>query len=1006
MALSHTHIEKLTKKKQTPAKPDKNLKTDADPNLYSRIVHKKKPSQKAQYELACFYFNEATKPENFKKKEKILEKATKYLDLAVGKSKKNAEKYIHYDEGYADAQFLMGERIYFKREPWNQRYGSDFRKHKEEAYEWYEKAARQGHHQALEKMRNAYRSDDELGINSEKSFEWLRYSAAAGVKACYYPVASASYYGTYDFMEGHPPLKIKQNFDWSVRYFLKAAELPDLDVALRARAIIEIVWILNKEKQDAPYRDPWKANQDDALYREHASSVEFELGCLVNRSTLRNALEQNMHISVVNEAIDKLEIKLYGKRLTKKPNDLSQKKDTHSATPNAHPAPHPVLPSPLPAPAPSLQPAPNPMHLPKPVPIIVPPTVSTVPFGNSLQTPPTLTPLLAPKPQQPLPALSLNLGEEPAVQAHTPLSISEPLGATPIAATANLSIIALTPTQVDFMRLLQSLEMDPTSFQRLISMIEQSLLSVEELLNYQTWQKQVTEQISKIMSELSEAQLKLGLDEKTRLEQSYIENNEKLLTYQKRIEMEFNIFASCFFLAPGGILKLEDTKKDLMIAAITHLPKKIIAGIPLLGPLLNATVIEAGAGVLQSANRISYMTRINKVKELFRNLAEVSEISRTFARLLTLAKEKEIEDYNENVSQALEKRKKFHEKLNQLLKTLYEDKAISDKAGIKIGPLDKLAIIDCADLFQELFSKDPISTENLAQKLVALVTGKPYQPRECPMLLPGEALKPNPMKAVVPIAATAAAAAAIPVNPAIPTLPASPTSPGPAIPPNHRTLIAPVSGRDSPEVHFWEDDSDSDDAVPRLNPQQRKNGILAESLEDEQAWKKTQEAKQDAQAAMLRKQEEMLLDVTRREEAINEKLAILQKNLPKPSVASGGNQALAFAEERGNEGSEQTNDVLAQFKLELQALRTKLTLMEEMHEQQRDIIDNWQDKQKPKGGGLSRVLRFPKSKTPSISQTKTEVEDEKPGTVSAPVLPNFPDNQPKGKSRDLLESLM
>ena len=264
--------------------------------------------------------------------------------------------------------------------------------------------------------------------------------------------------------------------------------------------------------------------------------------------------------------------------------------------------------------------------------------------------------------------------------------------------------VMLTPELLQFITSLKTI-LTPEAQQQL------TLLSKDELRVFQDW----TGKIANLEASLVEAQSKLALDADSKREQEYIDANLKLKNYQQRLEAELNRFILCYYLAPAGIFKLDDNKKDLVISAI--------GGIPMAGQYLKILTTA-----LSAANKKYRLYQINKLSELFSSVDEMSKIIRTFTQRLTLIREETILQQKEVHHKGVDRLKGFYQMVKEALEHQKKDLAKSDKTGVTLPVEDKLAVLDCAYLLQQIMSgKVPIdkSKDIPAQFITVHRRGKP-----------------------------------------------------------------------------------------------------------------------------------------------------------------------------------------------------------------------------------------------------------------------------------------
>ena len=296
--------------------------------------------------------------------------------------------------------------------------------------------------------------------------------------------------------------------------------------------------------------------------------------------------------------------------------------------------------------------------------------------------------------------------EQPVVPTLTPVAILSTSAETKVSQEA----VMLTPELLQFITSLKTI-LTPEVQQQL------TLLSKDELRVFQDW----TGKIANLEASMVEAQSKLALDADSKREQEYINANLKLKNYQQRLEAELNRFILCYYLAPAGIFKLDDNKKDLVISAI--------GGIPMAGQYLKILTTA-----LSAANKKYRLYQINKLSELFSSVDEMSKIIRAFTQRLTLAKEDVILQQREDHYKGIDRLKGFYQMVKEALEHQKKDLAKSDKTGVTLPVEDKLAVLDCAYLLQQIMSgKVPIDkSKDISTQFITVITGEPYKARVLP----------------------------------------------------------------------------------------------------------------------------------------------------------------------------------------------------------------------------------------------------------------------------------
>ena len=400
--------------------------------------------------------------------------------------------------------------------------------------------------------------------------------------------------------------------------------------------------------------------------------------------------------------------------------------------------------------------------------------------------------------------------------------------------------IMLTRSQVDFLNALQSSGIESTTLQQLT----QNPNLIQEL---QTWSKRFNDKLAQF--ELQMTDTNQTLNPEAQREQLYIDKSPKLKNYQRRLEKELNAFLMCYFLAPVGLFKLEDNNTDTAISAIGN--------IPFAGQFLK--VLTSG---LSYANKKYRHYQINRINELFNTFEHISQTCRTFSRHLTLSKEDYIEKLVETQYEGLDKIKGFYQLVKETLEQKWEGLATSDKTGICLVPEDKLAMLDCAYLLQQILSGEVNldKTKDLAPQFIKIITGQTYNPKSLSL---SDSPKPN---------SVAMSMGAVLVS--------STLSPS-----NVATL------------------SEVDELRRQLAAQQEAMKRQQEEIDRKQKAQEEADRKHAEELKALREATEASNEVSR---ALAEKVARVEKQIPKPKPAKevGGSSVVAFVdpEEEANSG--------------------------------------------------------------------------------------------------------
>lgn len=280
------------------------------------------------------------------------------------------------------------------------------------------------------------------------------------------------------------------------------------------------------------------------------------------------------------------------------------------------------------------------------------------------------------------------------------------------------ALVQITEEQLKLISLLQKSGLQPDTLSQLQKQLSEFPLSPQELQRFGTWAQGFSTRVSQLETELSNTNKALARDPQTQSEQAYIDKRPKLKNYQNRLEKELCCFITCYFLAPAGIFKLEDNKKESAISAISS--------IPIAGQFLKVLTFS-----LSAANKKYRFYQMNRLNELFQNLGQITQVICAFARQITLAQENSIEQQVLVKYQGLGKIKGFFQMVKDTLDNQWKDLATSDRTGVTLGAEDKFAILDCAYLLQQILSGEAKIDRNgdLIAQFVQVITGQAYQPR-------------------------------------------------------------------------------------------------------------------------------------------------------------------------------------------------------------------------------------------------------------------------------------
>ncbi len=416
--------------------------------------------------------------------------------------------------------------------------------------------------------------------------------------------------------------------------------------------------------------------------------------------------------------------------------------------------------------------------------------------------------------------------------------------------SASQEKVSLTKEQLEFVAALQTSGLTAENLAQIQRNLKIGDVSDTDIKNFKLWAENFSKHLVDFETLLTAMTRQFSNDVQAEREQFYIDKHPKLKIYQQRLQRELSCFIMCYFLAPAGIFSLQQNKKDLAISAIGQIP---LAGVFL-------KILAAG---LSFANAKYRFYQINHLSELFTDPEHISRIACSFARKMTIAKESIIEKQVAVEYKGLDKLKGLYQKVKEMLEMQWKDLATSDRTGVKIGPEDKLAVLDCAFLLQQILSgKAKIEKEkDLAVQFVQVVTGESYKVRDLPPIVPPKPVVP-PRPSIKPIVTQAAQTAQV-VRQGDQSALASPTlSPTRSLSPSQSS-----SPLDSPA-------SVSEEEFRRIVK-------IAE-----EARKAAKEATESASAANARA------------EALSEELSKVKKQVPSPSaVSGGGNQALALADQ-------------------------------------------------------------------------------------------------------------
>lgn len=301
---------------------------------------------------------------------------------------------------------------------------------------------------------------------------------------------------------------------------------------------------------------------------------------------------------------------------------------------------------------------------------------------------------------------------------------ASPITTTTLNTTSQTENNSFSLEQIQFLKTLHASGIKTTTLSTIPAQIER-LNKQQKLLEQDhessiAWIKTLAERDASIPTN---AELKILLDAFNqtlqsnliaKAEQDYINKQPKLIAYQQRLQQELCRFISCYYLAPAGVFKLEDDKKDLMISAISGAP---IAGL-FLKPL---------TACLSFINKKYRFLHINRLADLFKDTNHIVQVCCQFSREITLAKEKDIQQL---VEVQYEGWRKIIKEIKETVEQQWQDLATADTTNLTIKAEDKLAIWDAAYLLQQIMSGDAkiVKEKELTAQFIEVLTRKAYLP--------------------------------------------------------------------------------------------------------------------------------------------------------------------------------------------------------------------------------------------------------------------------------------
>lgn len=273
--------------------------------------------------------------------------------------------------------------------------------------------------------------------------------------------------------------------------------------------------------------------------------------------------------------------------------------------------------------------------------------------------------------------------------------------------------ISLTKEQLIYLDSLKSAGINPTLLNSALRDIQSIMTTAHDMELVFQWMKILVPKFNQLETVLALTDQLLQKDTKTKREQNYINDHLKLKNYQKRIQQELCRFITCYYLAPAGIFKLEDNKKDTVISAI--------GSVPVFGSFL-----KPFAAILSYANKKNRFNQMNRISELFTDTNQIVEVCCKFSRQITLIKRDDIQKQVNKEYQGWKKIIGLFEEAKAIIEQQWKDLAYSDATGVALTSEDKLAIMDGAYLLQQILSGDARveKEQDLADQFTMILCGK------------------------------------------------------------------------------------------------------------------------------------------------------------------------------------------------------------------------------------------------------------------------------------------
>lgn len=380
-------------------------------------------------------------------------------------------------------------------------------------------------------------------------------------------------------------------------------------------------------------------------------------------------------------------------------------------------------------------------------------------------------PLASPaaSPSSPAPSINeeANISPERDAKSPAPLSPSVQTTTQPVPDTKAVSV-QLAPATIEYLNRLQASGIDPEMLRKFLDQFPKLLLEhgflADEIRLMSAWFGDYVVKLHTAQIKLDEISCRLEEDAETKRQLAFINGNEKLKQYHQCFHRELCSFLVSFSVAPTGFFELQPNAVEKLINTLTKFP---VAGDYL--KVLMFGFITA----LRSANERHRMTLINRTRETFGDVVDMSEVSRKLARHMAMIKRETIKAAEENVEAkgVIAQIKGLYEIVKEKVKReLQSIPIMSSQTGMQISSAKKMAILHVAYFLEKLMAQErsiDLNDSNRIKLLLELITGEPVDLSQT--RVPEEI----PVVSVLPSIPPAPAIAATPLSP-----PATPTSPG------------------------------------------------------------------------------------------------------------------------------------------------------------------------------------------------------------------------------------